>query len=81
MNGNKKLQMKTKCLTRVKYFALNPAKMKVEAVKYAEINGNRAAGQKYAVDEKRICEWGKNKSQFDEHEIGTIKEAARWCWS
>ena len=46
--------MKTKYLTRVKYFALTtvscPAKMNVEAVKHAEINGNRAAGLKYAVD-------------------------------
>ena len=46
--------MKTKCLTRVKYFALTrvscPEKMKVEAVKHAEINGIRAAGLKYAVD-------------------------------
>ena len=33
-----------------------PAKMKVEAVKYAEINGNKAAERKYAVDEKRIRE-------------------------
>ena len=31
-----------------------PAQMKVEAVKYAEINGNRAAGRKYPADEKRI---------------------------
>ena len=30
-------------------------KMKVEAVKYPEFNDNRAAGQKYAAREKRIC--------------------------
>ena len=41
-----------------------PAKMKIEAVKYAEINGNRAAGRKYAVDEKRIREWRKNKNKI-----------------
>ena len=38
--------------------------MKVEAVKYAEINGSRAAGRKYAVDEKRICEWRKNTDKI-----------------
>ena len=32
----------------------------IEAVEYAEINGNRAAGSKYTVDE-RIHEWQKNK--------------------
>ena len=39
-----------------------PIKMKIEAVNYAEINGNRAAGRKYGVDEKRMREWQKNKS-------------------
>ena len=38
--------------------------MKVEAVKYAEINGSRAAGQKYTFVEKRICEWRKNKNEI-----------------
>ena len=41
-----------------------PAKMKVEAVKYAEINGNKAAGRKYAVDEKRIREQQKSKNKI-----------------
>ena len=39
-------------------------KMKIEAVNYAEINGNRAAGRKYGVDEKRMREWQKNKSKI-----------------
>ena len=41
-----------------------PAQMKVEAVKYAEINGNRAAGRKYPADEKRIRKWRKNKNKI-----------------
>lgn len=39
-------------------------KMKVEAVKYPEFNDNRAAGQKYAAREKRICIQGKNKNKI-----------------
>ena len=42
--------MKTKCRTRVKNFARTFAKMKVEAVDYAEINGSRAEERKYGVD-------------------------------
>ena len=38
--------------------------MKVEDVKYAEINGNRDAGQKYVVYEKIIREWQKNKNKI-----------------
>ena len=41
-----------------------PVKMKIEAVNYAEINSNRAAGRKYRVDEKRIREWRKNKAKI-----------------
>ena len=41
-----------------------PVKMKIEAANYAEINGNRAAGRKYGVDEKRIREWRKNKAKI-----------------
>ena len=41
-----------------------PVKMKIEAVNYVEINGNRAAGRKYGVDEKRIREWRKNKAKI-----------------
>ena len=33
-----------------------PVKMKIEAVNYVEINGNRAAGRKYGVSEKTIRE-------------------------
>ena len=39
---------------KIRYY---PLKMKIEAVNYAKINGNRAAGQKYGVDKKRIREW------------------------
>ena len=38
--------------------------MKVEDVKYAEINCNRDAGQKYVVYEKIIREWQKNKNKI-----------------
>ena len=41
-----------------------PVKMKIEVVNYAEINGNRAAGRKYGVDEKRIRGWRKNKAKI-----------------
>ena len=41
-----------------------PVKMKIEAVNYAEINCNRAAGRKYGVGEKRIREWRKNKAKI-----------------
>ena len=33
-----------------------PVNMKTEVANYAEINGNRAAGRKDGVDEKRIRE-------------------------
>ena len=38
--------------------------MKLEAVNYAEIQGNRSAGRKYEVDERRIREWRKNKAKI-----------------
>ena len=38
--------------------------MKIEAVNYAEIKANRAAGWKYVVYEKRIREWWKNKAKI-----------------
>lgn len=41
-----------------------PVKMKIEAVNYAEVHGNRPAGRKYGVDEKRIREWRKNKAKI-----------------
>ena len=41
-----------------------PLKIKREAVNYAEVNGNRGAGRKYGVDEKRIREWRKNKAKI-----------------
>ena len=41
-----------------------PCERKVEAVNYAKINGNRAAGQKYDIDGKRIDEWRKNKNKI-----------------
>ena len=47
-----------------KKFRSSLAKIKVEAVEYAKINGNRAAGRKYAVDEKRIREWRKIKNKI-----------------
>ena len=39
-------------------------KMKIEAVNYAEMHGNRPAGRKCGVDEKRIREWRKNKAKI-----------------
>ena len=56
--------MKMKCLTKVKTFALTLRKWKLETVKYADIHGNRATGRKYAVDEKRIHEWRRNKNKI-----------------
>ena len=53
-----------KCLTKVKIFALTLRKWKLETVKYADIHGNRATGRKYAVDEKRIHEWRRNKNKI-----------------
>ena len=47
-----------------KEFRSYPAKMEVEAVKYAEINGNRVTGQNYVVDEKRIGKSQKNKNKI-----------------
>ena len=38
--------------------------MKLEAVNHAEIEGNRSAGGKYGVDERRIREWRKNKAKI-----------------
>ena len=48
-----------KCLTRVKTSVLLCENESIEAVKYADINSNRAAGRKYTVDEKRILKWQK----------------------
>ena len=36
-------------------------KVKLDAVKYAELNGNREAARKFNVDVRRICDSKKNK--------------------
>ena len=41
-----------------------PVNMKTEVANYAEINGDRAAGRKDGVDEKRIREQRKNKAKI-----------------
>ena len=43
---------------------LCPYSAKMKIVKYAENNDNKAAGRKYAVDEKRIRELRKNKNKI-----------------
>ena len=61
MDDNEKITNDDEMSHKGKKLRSYPAKMTIEAVKYAEINGNRAAGRKYAVGEKRIREWRKNK--------------------
>ena len=60
MNDSEKIPNEDEMSHKSKKFRFYHAKMK-DAVKYAEINGNRAAGRKYAVDEERIREWRKIK--------------------
>ena len=55
----KQTTMKMKCLTRVKISVLLCENESIEAVKYADIKSNRAAGWKHDVDEKRILKWQK----------------------
>ena len=33
-------------------------------IKFAEQNTNRGAARKYGIDEKRVCEWKKQKDQL-----------------
>ena len=49
--------------SRIKSYTL---KFKIVAVKYVEINGNRAAAKKFSVDAKRIREWKTNKQLITE---------------
>ena len=39
---------------------------KLEAVRFAELNGNRAAESKYKVDRKSVREWRGKKQKFEE---------------
>ena len=39
---------------------------KPEAVRFAELNGNRAAESKYKVDRKSVREWRGKKQKFEE---------------
>ena len=72
--------MKKNCLTKIKKFHSYAANVKEGAVKYAEINSNKFAARKYAVDEIRECQKNKKNSQFYELQKVTIKQAARWYW-
>ena len=51
-----------------------PLKIKIRAIEYAEINGNRAAERKFGVDEKGIQEWRANKEEMIST-IGKVKSA------
>ena len=63
MNDSKKMINEDEMSHKGKKLRSYLAKMKVEAVNYAEINSNSAAGRKCAVDKNRICEWRKNKNK------------------
>ena len=39
---------------------------KLEVVRFAELNGNRAAERKYKVDRKSVREWRGKKQKFEE---------------
>ena len=48
---------------KIKSYTLN---FKLEAVKFAELNGNRPAARKFNVDVRRIREWKNKKEQISE---------------
>ena len=48
---------------KIKSYTLN---FKLEAVKFAELNGNRCAARKFNVDVRRIREWRNKKEQISE---------------
>ena len=64
MIDSEKITNKGEISHKGKKLRFYPAKMKVEAVKYVVINGNRAAGQKCTVDEKRTRKCWKNKNKI-----------------
>ena len=65
MNDSEKIKNEDEMSHKGEKLRPYSTKMKVEAVKYAEINGNRVPGRrKYAVYEKRIREWQKNKNKI-----------------
>ena len=55
MNDSEKIANEDEMSRKGKKLRSYPAKMKEEAVKHAEINGNKATGLKHVADSNRIC--------------------------
>ncbi len=56
--------------TQLKY--LHDAEFKLQAIQYAEVHGNRAAGRAFDVSEGTVRKWRKAKDRFIEEKTALI---------